>query len=1269
MQVSPDLGGSWTHTYMGRLTSAWGYSRFTESGYLETYRQGRGERAADETLTPLDNGGYKLVESNGTTRRFDRWGQLIAIVHPDPQYSVTLEHDDDGRLVRAVDGLGRALHFAYEKSRLVSIELPDGSMARYSYDASGNLTHVIRPDGSSRQYLYAEPGLAPDSRNLLTGIIEGSERYATFSYNEQAKVTGSHLWASGAPVDALGISYNADGSATSVNSLGEVRQHLVGGPNYRQITQTSDSRGSASFGFLPSGRRSYAQDAMGNRVTYAYFDNNNGSHSQEQVTTEEALGRVTRTTRDAANRVVEDRVGQKTADGEQLVSLTRRVPDAQGRDLYVCEYDAVQRTDYVCGSLQTAPANVRQMANTYCTAADVATNASLCPIVGLQRSSADAAGHTTQFEYYAANDATCETGGACSYRKGDLRAIVNALGQRAEILEYDALGNAVLTRGVDGVETERLFDGGGRILTETIKGESSAHDRITLYEYSSTGKRTRIIGPDGVWIRMVYDTADRLAGIEDAAGNRIVYTLDAAGNRVREEVLDAGGGLKRFTDRQFDTASRMTRQTGAQGQATNYRYDANGNVLEVQSPLGVVSTSTFDGAGQPKVQVRDAGGIGETLHYDYAPDGQIEQVIDPNGLHTTYAYNGFGDLTGQVSPDSGGTGFTVDSAGNRKTRTDARGITATYSYDALNRLVGVAYPDPNMDAGYHYDVAPAVCASDERFAKGRLSEVLHNGGRTIYCHDRFGQVTRKVQTVNGVASTLRYAYSKSGRLTSLTYPDGSVADYVRDTLGRISQIGLTRPGQARHVVVNGVTYAAFGPATGWNYGNGRQLQRPLDLDYRPKAVHDPAAGGLSLGFGYDPMGSITELKNGVGTVVQAKYAYDALGRLTQTQDGPTGTPIETYGYDATGNRTSLTTSAGTSTYSYPADSHRLVAVGGEARNHDAAGNTTSVGSKAFTYDNANRMNAVKVGGAVAERYGYNHRGERVLRAPEGGDAQITVYDETGQWLGNYSATGQAQQQAIWLDNYPVALTNVPGAGVPELAYIQPDHLGTPRVVIDPVRDVAIWEWSSKSEVFGDQAPANDPDGDGVAFELALRFPGQQATDASGMFYNYQREYDPKVGRYSQSDPIGLLGGINTYAYASGSSLINTDRLGLSDKDLGDHVTGQWIECGRGCRIRFDYRYNSRTRQKIRHLHWQCRDGGSGECGENGEKSHGGTWEDAPRHIRECAIRNGFAGAFAPDASSAPLRYEGLEQTPGSKAAVTSGAVLAIGAFLLWLVGG
>ncbi|WP_312252927.1 RHS repeat-associated core domain-containing protein, partial [Stenotrophomonas sp.] len=842
----------------------------------------------------------------------------------------------------------------------------------------------------------------------------------------------------------------------------------------------------------------------------------------------------------------EQRVVQTTRDSETNAVLATTIGQRETRSTYNGRRQPVSVTVKDLASGQT-----RTTTYAYCEAADVAA-AGNCPVEGLLKAvdgaRTDVADVST-YAYYAGDDAGCATNGACTYRKGDLRSVTNALGQTVETLSYDAYGRPLSVKEANGVVTDYGYHARGWPTSVTVRGATTAEDRSTQISYWPTGQVQQITEPDGSSVTYVYDAAQRLTDIEDSAGNTVHYTLDNAGNRLKEDTLDAGGTLRRTLARTFNTIGQLTALKDAGNHATGFTYDANGNPQTVTDALQRVTSQQYDPLNRLAQTLQDVGGVEAEIRSQYNALDQVTQVTDPKGLHTTYAYNGFGDLTGQVSPDSGASSFTVDVAGNRKTSTDARGVTATYHYDALNRLTGVAYPDPNLDVGYSYDVAPAICTADERFAKGRLGQVLHANGSTQYCHDRFGQITRKVQTINGVASTLRYAYSKVGRLTALTYPDGSVADYVRDPLGRISQVGLTRPGQARQVVVNNVSYAAFGPATGWTYGNGRQLQRPLDLDYRPQAVHDPAAGGLSLGFAYDAVGSITELKNGTGSAVLAKYAYDTLGRLTQTQDGTTGTPIETYAYDATGNRTALTTSAGTASYTYPATSHRLTAVDGEARNHDAAGNTTSIGSKTFTYNDANRMKAVKQGNAVLENYVYNHRGERVLRTPAGGNSQITLYDEAGRWLGNYSATGVAQQQAIWLDNYPVALINVTAAGVPELAYIQPDHLGTPRVVIDPVRDVAIWEWSSKSEVFGDQAPANDPDGDGVAFELALRFPGQQATDASGLFYNYQRDYDPAVGRYSQGDPLGLNGGVSLYQYASARPITSVDPFGLLDWEL------------------------------------------------------------------------------------------------------------------------
>jgi len=82
------------------------------------------------------------------------------------------------------------------------------------------------------------------------------------------------------------------------------------------------------------------------------------------------------------------------------------------------------------------------------------------------------------------------------------------------------------------------------------------------------------------------------------------------------------------------------------------------------------------------------------------------------------------------------------------------------------------------------------------------------------------------------------------------------------------------------------------------------------------------------------------------------------------------------------------------------------------------------------------------------------------------------------------------------------------------------------------------------------AANEDPDGNSVAFDLPLRQPGQYFDKETALHYNYFRDYDPSIGRYAESDPIGLRGGLNSYGYARASPLEFFDWDGKEPGSVG-----------------------------------------------------------------------------------------------------------------------
>jgi RHS repeat-associated protein len=338
---------------------------------------------------------------------------------------------------------------------------------------------------------------------------------------------------------------------------------------------------------------------------------------------------------------------------------------------------------------------------------------------------------------------------------------------------------------------------------------------------------------------------------------------------------------------------------------------------------------------------------------------------------------------------------------------------------------------------------------------------------------------------------------------------------------------------------------------------------------RQITVHAGSETRMDWRYTYDATGNITRIDTEHGRYA---FAYDALDRLIEADypNGPQHDQInasfapntfpfadDRYSYDPIGNRLSSQSQPGP--WAYNGNSELIQSPFGTTT-FNLAGSTTEERTpteqliRRFAYDTEERPTEVtNAQGQRIARYYHDPFGRRLWKTLEsraeghsGGPAPETIYlaynDEGYAAEFRLPGTpdtaptqGPSSYSTLWVHE-PDGLWSTGAIAIRidgNWRYPQHDHLATPRMVIDGQGAVTT---TIRMNAFGETRHLGEA--------IANRFPGQVFDVETGLHYNYFRSYQPRTGRYTQADPIGLSGGLNMYAYSVQNPARLVDPYGL-----------------------------------------------------------------------------------------------------------------------------
>ncbi|HAE4697493.1 TPA: type IV secretion protein Rhs [Salmonella enterica subsp. enterica serovar Enteritidis] len=638
-------------------------------------------------------------------------------------------------------------------------------------------------------------------------------------------------------------------------------------------------------------------------------------------------------------------------------------------------------------------------------------------------------------------------------------------------------------------------------------------------EYSSHDLPVSLRGPGGQSATLQWQQHHKLSGLSrsgtgaegfsyDRHGNLLVYT---DGNCVewRMEygpfdlpVARTDGEGNRWQYRYDKDTLRLTEVINPQGESYLYILDNMGRVAEERDWGGVSWRYRYDVDGLCTEKVN---GLDETTYYAWDAAGRLAEVVTAEGK-TQYAYDKSGRLTGIVSPDGTAQRTGYDERGRVTVTTQGR------------RAIEYYYPDE------HSVTRCILPPEDER--------------------DRHPDETLLKTT---------YRYNAAGELVQVILPGDETLTFTRDEAGR----EIRRAG-SRGFVQEQV----------WNEAN--QLISQRAGHYHPEAPVSETTGtpflytSLSREYRYDGAGNLAQMRESgePGSDTLREYRTDRNGQVTgvTVTGGSRGTGSEYYRYDSCGYLTGQ--QAGRQRINGDTDlyqrGHRLKRAGNTEYGYDAAGRMISrtkhrdgyrPEKEQFRWDSRDQLTGYSrdSGGKVEQwEYRYDGSGRRTEKRCDQKGIRITYL-----WDGdNIAEIREYRDDKLYsvrhlvFDGFELlsqqygkerqAHPTEPVRWVMRTVHAVSEQTGRPLMLFNSAgegvrrpQDVTLWGQPATAATADYEPPRQREDEE---TDPGLLYAGQWRDGESGLCYNRFRYYEPESGMYLVSDPLGLLGGEQTYRY-------------------------------------------------------------------------------------------------------------------------------------------